>query len=433
MKLHPTARRISSSVVAATAVVFAACSESRPSQTGDLKWTTYEVDASPILTAHCAECHSGSNARGGYRLDDYLSAVARRDDGTPRVSAGDPNSQLLAAAQGQGSGHSTIPENEVGVLRDWVVRSRLARKQYTIHDKGWMDPGNSAEFHGRVLRGTGYAFENCTRCHGQDLRGGVTAVDCNSCHAQGVLACNTCHGDSTSPAPPRDLDGIRVTTSIGVGAHRAHVLNGGLHVAYECTKCHQFTADHYANAAQPNARPVNVGFLGTAGGAGVWDRTNATCANGYCHNPLAGDANASRAPFHWTAVGVGGAACGTCHGLPPSTHADNRCPACHQQSYAGGLFSAHLHANGVVELGNNGSGCSGCHGDSTSPAPPSDVLGRTDERVQTIYLFCDDPECVVQLIWHILYAARHLDFEFHCSEGITHFMCDSGNQPTECR
>src|SRR5262249_50617310 len=160
------------------------------------------------------------------------------------------------------------------------------------------------------------------------------------------------------PAPPRDLDGVRVTTSIFVGAHRPHVIahsmggsGGAIHAAFDCTVCHQFDpATHYKNADQPNSRPVKVTFAGTGGGTGIWDRSTATCQNSYCHRPWASAGAAPHPPFVWTVVGAHTADCGTCHGLPPSSHADNRCSACHQQAFVSGQQLPQTHANGVIEL-----------------------------------------------------------------------------------
>jgi len=387
-------------------LALAGCS-ARNSQTGTSQLTTYEQNASSILMTNCEACHGPNRAEGGYRIDTYLAAVARRDDGTPRVSYGDPNSALLKAAAGNGAGHSAIPADQLAVLNDWVVRSRVAKADYTVHDPGWMNPGDTSQFHGLVLRtggsilpSGGYPFDQCTACHGSDLDGGA-AVACTSCHRQGVTACNTCHGDSTATisamepwwsSPPRDLDGIKVTNSVGVGAHRSHTVTrstgGVVHASLDCTRCHQFDpTTHYKNAGQPNYRPVNVTLAGPDGGSGVWDRNAGTCTNTYCHVPSVSDTSANHKPFQWTVVADGGTSsvvCGTCHGLPPSSHADDRCRACHQLAYSGTQLLAQTHANGIVELGKNGTGCNGCHGDATSPAPPTDVLGQSDESLPSV-------------------------------------------------
>jgi len=374
-------------IVVAAAAAAGACSEARKSEIGDPRWTTYAETTAAILASNCHPCHSDAVASGGYSIDSYLSAVARRDDGTPRVVAGDPDSALLAAARGERAGHVRVSEDDLQKLQDWTVRSRLAPKPYRVHEKGWMNPGDTSAFHGLALRRLAYDNATCQSCHGQDLRGGVSGVDCQSCHTNGVQACNTCHGDATSPAPPRDLHGIRVTTALGVGAHRSHVQNGSLHAAYNCNVCHATpsTPAHYANYGHPDEPPADVTVRSAFGLIASWDRDSATCSNSYCHRPSQPqDPRPRNTTPHWTRVGSGEASCGTCHGLPPASHVDNRCPACHQASYSQSALVAARHANGVVDLGTGPDGCSNCHGDQTSPAPPKDVLGRTDERLQTV-------------------------------------------------
>ncbi|MCA9726714.1 MAG: hypothetical protein KC729_03460 [Candidatus Eisenbacteria bacterium] len=47
------------------------------------------------------------------------------------------------------------------------------------HPDGWMNP-SSASFHGR--RASQQGFEDCRRCHGNDLEGGISGVACSDCH-----------------------------------------------------------------------------------------------------------------------------------------------------------------------------------------------------------------------------------------------------------
>jgi ribosomal protein L40E len=47
------------------------------------------------------------------------------------------------------------------------------------HPAGWMDP-QSASFHGRRAREDG--LQDCRRCHGNDLEGGISGVACSICH-----------------------------------------------------------------------------------------------------------------------------------------------------------------------------------------------------------------------------------------------------------
>lgn len=368
----------------------AACSsDPRPAQTGEsVQWTTYP-DVAPLLADQCATCHSGALPAGGYRVDSYLAAVSRRDDGTPRAAPGDPGALVLMAASGLSGHPGPLPDSQLSQLKDWVVRSRDAKARYTVHLKGWMNPTDPDQFHGLFLRRQAYNTDSCAVCHGSDLRGGLSRVDCNSCHPAGVQACNTCHGDSVSPAPPRDLHGVRTTVSISVGAHRSHVVASGLHAAYRCTACHNPPAipDHYLNYGHPDEPPSPVVLRGATPSGATWDRTVGTCANSYCHAPSGpADARASNQTPHWTSVGTGEAQCGTCHGLPPASHVnfDIHCEICHQGAYGAGQLLAAKHADGTVELGNGPGGCSNCHGDANSPAPPVDLHGSTDPALPSI-------------------------------------------------
>lgn len=383
-------RKASTLVALLGAVALAACGEIRLNQLGEARCPTFEGDIQPLLTT-CVRCHTQGRANGGYRLDDYMSLMERRDDGTPRVTPGDADSLFLQAARGELGSHRKARTSTVEMATDWIVRCRVAPSKHQIHPRGWATPTDKEEFHGKFLREAGYELDTCKECHGSDFRGGKSDVSCYACHAHGPLACNACHGDAESSAPPKDLSGARDSTSIGVGAHRAHVTDGPLHKAYDCSACHVTPAavkddGHYLSDGEVDLSPAEVGFSGSPGKEPRWDHDSAGCSNSYCHAPAsAADTAATRPAPVWTEVDAGYGACGACHGLPPSSHADDRCEVCHAQNYNGGALVVGLHANGKVEIGDGrGSGCSACHGDDASPAPPRDTLGRTDPTLRTV-------------------------------------------------
>ena len=181
--------------------------------------------------------------------------------------------------------------------------------------------------------------------------GGTAAVECTKCNG-GV--------DNGTGAPPRDTANGNATTSVGVGAHTAHVQAGSLGVAYGCDECHVTPATvdapgHIDGVAQVVFRP---GSLAVAGGASpVWSRGTARCSGGYCHGATL-QGGSSTAPV-WTRVGQGQASCGTCHGLPPPTgkhaqHVDGLifdCDACHAGYLAGvGEVNRALHVDGAYDV-----------------------------------------------------------------------------------
>jgi predicted CxxxxCH...CXXCH cytochrome family protein len=372
-------------------LVLAACSQARPDQLGAPKCQdSYAQGVGPLLQAQCGACHSASLAEGDYRVDSYQASIERRPDGTPRVRAGDSGSPMLLAARGElPGGHVAIPEGQLTELTTWVVQCALKPKPYTHHINGWMDPGNSDQFHGRVLRQAVYNLTGCQGCHGADLSGGSANVSCQSCHTSGVMACNMCHGNATNAAPPRDLDYLSATSLVTVGAHQSHVTDGGLHTGYACQVCHTTPSQpgdegHYQVAGKLLQRPAPVTVRSSPLGPFSWDRASATCTNSYCHAPIQ-DANSSPIAPIWTAVGQNQAPCGSCHGNPPAGHSpDPRCQTCHRPDYVGALPSSPRHANGQVDLAAPPGSCVGCHGSGDSPAPPVDLLGRSDPSLQTV-------------------------------------------------
>jgi predicted CxxxxCH...CXXCH cytochrome family protein len=142
---------------------------------------------------------------------------------------------------------------------------------------------------------------------------------------------------------------------------------------------------HYLSAGgERDETPAEVVLAAGPRGAARWSRQEATCTNTACHAPSA-DSRATRQAPRWNKVGQGEAACGTCHGIPPSSHADDRCEACHRPAYdTAGRLRPQAHANGTVELAAVAGACTGCHGDSGSAAPPNDLAGRSDERMKTV-------------------------------------------------
>jgi predicted CxxxxCH...CXXCH cytochrome family protein len=374
----------------AAVVALTAC-EGRPQNLGQARCDdSYAQGVGPVLQSRCASCHSASLAEGDYRVDSYQAAIARRPDGTPRVRAGDNNSRLLQAARGQlPGGHVAIPQNEITELQTWVVECALKPKPYTVHINGWMDTGNTDQFHGRVLRQAVYNLTGCQACHGQDLSGGTANVACQSCHPSGVMACNTCHGSAANAAPPRNLDYLSATSLVTVGAHQSHVMDGAMHKGFPCQVCHTTPTQpgdegHYQKGGKLLTGPAPVIVQSGFAGQFSWDRANATCTNSYCHAPFQ-DASAAQINPVWTAVGQNQAPCGSCHGVPPPGHGpDTRCQTCHRPAFIGDQPRSALHANGQVDLAAPPGSCVGCHGSGDNPAPPVDLLGRSDTSLQTV-------------------------------------------------
>src|SRR5512137_2921413 len=163
--------------------------------------------------------------------------------------------------------------------------------------------------------------------------------------------CNGCHGDATSPAPPRGLGGTTSTTDVGVGAHRSHLNGGSIRGPVQCTECHivPATIDAPGHLGAPPADVTFGPLAQSKGAAPTWSNPQATCSNVYCHgSTLAG--GSLTAPV-WTRVDGTQAACGTCHGAPPPVSSGH--PA-----VTGGLTA-----------------CATCHPGTVKPDGTIDVAG----------------------------------------------------------
>ncbi len=355
-----------------------ACGKLRPDESGATACPDWEQSVQPVLTAQCQSCHGPERAEAGYRIDGYGQALARRPDGSARVVPGDAASALVLAARGELPSHDALAEADRRVLETWALQCGAAPRGLRLHTQAWSTP-TDPEFHGSVLRRSGYQMEACRDCHGADLSGGPTQVSCTSgCHDKGVLDCSTCHGDAVSAAPGKALSGATSTASRGVGAHQVHLTFG-------CDTCHVVPnaaedEGHYRRDGAPDLDGAEVALSGMAGANAVYDRSNASCAGSYCHSPAGNDTRATNTAPTWNRVGQGETDCGTCHGLPPSTHQATElgCEVCHARALADGKPLAATHVNGAVEVGDAQGTCSGCHGDGTSSAPPKPLVGAAD-------------------------------------------------------
>jgi predicted CxxxxCH...CXXCH cytochrome family protein len=243
------------------------------------------------------------------------------------------------------------------------------------HSEGWAD---SAQ-HGATAK-LGLAY--CRSCHGADLSGGM-GPSCDGCHAAAGYTswqtnCTFCHGalrtsydpsNLVSAAPPRGAAGETATTDVAVGAHQRHLSGGAIGPAVACSDCHAVPLDLSHVGEGPT---VTFGGGATRGGAAPsWN--GATCASTYCHGAtLSGGTLPSPS---WTG-GSSQAACGTCHGAPPSTghhrdHADRSCGDCHP-GYSTTAVNLATHLDGAKQVGNQITAwnpatraCTGCHGAAT--------------------------------------------------------------------
>jgi len=219
----------------------------------------------------------------------------------------------------------------------------------SVHPAGIAEPA-SADFHGTLLRASNWKFDTCAKCHGDDLRGGTSGKSCFACHAEGPTSCSTCHRDDNRSA-----------------THAAH-----LAAQVDCSECHRKPTSwddpgHIVDDALPaevmfGARAAVTLDAADRAGPPTWD--GARCSNVYCHGDAMPGGGTQTKP-RWDQTPTSD--CAMCHAQPPPSHTRNDCATCHPAGAP--------HVDGVVQIGRT-TGCDGCHGSASSPAPPMDLAGN---------------------------------------------------------
>ena len=246
------------------------------------------------------------------------------------------------------------------------------------HPEEFEEPG-SANFHGKFIASQlRWNLSVCQQCHGVDYAGGKVGESCLECHTLpgGPEACNTCHGNSNNPAPPKDLRGNTERSAIGVGAHQKHVAETTITTLLGCQSCHPPLTgfDDPAHINNPITPEIQFCELATDSSwlNPVWDSTTATCSQVYCHGAFKfrKDESANQyayvdsvitgvsAPVFWTEE-PSGEACALCHALPPAGHlgeglftTPQSCSGCHTAvvNPDGSIKDPSLHINGKADL-----------------------------------------------------------------------------------
>jgi predicted CxxxxCH...CXXCH cytochrome family protein len=349
--------------LAIAVVMTAGCAEHRPREESCPTW---QGEIAAALET-CAGCHGGASPAGDYDVTSYLGALGSGSDDVANAIAGDVASRLITAIDparvapgdtahaGQGALHA--------LLVRWVGDCDVAYLDSTIHPAGVLDP-SSTGFHGAEVQARGWDLDLCATCHGVDFTGGPADAACTTCHTRGPDACDTCHDE--------------VPTT---GAHGAHVGAGSAGIA--CETCHRVPArwddeGHVRRDGAGDPAPAEVEMTGLAAitvdaadraGPPVFEA--GTCRNVYCHGDVLGASGGDARRPSWASDPPGPAACSSCHGAPPPSHADAACATCHP---TGAGTTAHL--DGTTDVGTGGSGCNACHGTPGSPAPPRDLAGN---------------------------------------------------------
>ena len=349
-----------STAVVALAVL--GCAEVEPEPAGPERWLG-GIDA---VLAACRRCHGPGGTPPD--LTRYETATSCRPDGTPWVRPGDADTLLLSVFE-QPEHAGLLTPQQLGRLRDWVVRDRLVFMSDLVHPPGYAAPGAGMVFHGAFLETTKYAplvddssEHACHKCHGLPRESGG-AVACTACH-RGALArtaCDGCHGVPGNPAPVRKAcDGPERDAVVGAHAMHTAVPRQDHYPAVSCQICHEVPeAVDSAGHLDTLAPRAEVRFARAVSDDAHYDEGNRTCTVPACHlgRTMAWDAAPAEDP------------CERCHDHPPEGHAFVECADCHQDSYGDdGQLRPERHMDGSVDVARD---CGDCHGDP--PPPPYDT------------------------------------------------------------
>lgn len=196
--------------------------------------------------------------------------------------------------------------------------------------------------------------DRCENCHGTVIAPDRVFIAPER-HVNGKpdvadLTCTSCHGGGGSSAPPSDLLGNADVTTMGVGAHRAHLSGGKWGRSVACTDCH-VVPEHVDDPGHiDDWTAAEVTFSGVAiaqNRTPTWNRQNGRCTNVWCHGA---DLTVTTSPV-WTdpAVSLG---CTSCHGMPPpAPHVQlTQCNLCHSNVRSDNTFvDRSLHVNGSLD------------------------------------------------------------------------------------
>lgn len=253
-------------------------------------------------------------------------------------------------------------------------------------DATWASPRSSDEAcgscHGLPPPAPHPQSSKCHTCHGDVI--GESGFVNPALHVDGTVQreqgkCDSCHGSDGVAAPPQDLSGNTLVTALGVGAHRVHLAGGDSSRPVQCSECHTVPENENDPGHRDTDLPAEVAMQGVAASDNrvpVWDRKVRRCADAWCHSP-----SAPAASPQWTSD-AGRLPCTGCHGAPPpAPHPQmTDCSRCHGAVVNDddkSIKDKARHVDGTVDVLVPEQCNGGCHGSTTSAAPPTGVAGNT--------------------------------------------------------
>ncbi|MDP8287333.1 MAG: hypothetical protein RAP03_11700, partial [Candidatus Electryonea clarkiae] len=344
------------------------------------------LDGDGDINTSCFRCHTDQEHRvffesaedghknylsnNNYRFDDCFGCHGDELTGTVFGSSCfdcHNTSDHLGAFEGAGDGHKTyLSDNNYQFedctgchgtdLKGTVFGSSCFDCHNASDHKGAFE-GVAVSEHRTHLQSNNWDLSQCTICHGSDFQGNIFGSTCNNCHSRegGPAACNQCHGSSASdPAPndwspPDNLHGDDDNSQVTVGAHQNHLTAmSGLSSPVACVNCHLVpsTWDDPGHILD-DALPADVIFDSLA----TNDYTDPTWSRetATCSSTYC---HRTTEPV-WTEVDGRWRQCNTCHEVQLSgSHMGQTeitgCSACHSSvvNAEGEIIDPTLHING---------------------------------------------------------------------------------------
>lgn len=264
-----------------------------------------------------------------------------------------------------------------------------ALENLNIHQPGVMD-STSANFHGKFFVQKNMKFTDCQKCHGKDLKGGITmAKSCGECHSLATIHLN--------------LNGVQDTASTNFhgryllqhsladcGQCHGKTFTGGAS-SPSCAKCHEAISVHKTNLLDQASADFHGKFPlinkfsqcqschGNNFQGGI---SSPTCASAECHKSIDvhkdGIIDTASVNFHGKYQFKDGLKdCSSCHGKDFKGGIQSpACTTCHTalSTHQDGIVDPNSpNFHGKYDLTNGFAPCQKCHGDNfqgsvTSPS-----------------------------------------------------------------
>ena len=312
---------------------------------------------------HCAACHNGSGA-----FDATLGSPSTGSHAKHMALSGAVCNQCHAGAIKNTSGGDLHKNGNIDVTNGYPsVVPKHAAGAYTGTCSTAVCHGSGNVPWGGILWS---ATDQCGKCHSSTAAGAVTGA-------------TPFYGTSF---PTK----VTSNTDAKVGAHTSHITStDSVSAALNCADCHGTVT--LSSATHMNGTTSFAwSTLATTGGlTPSYNASTGICSNVYCHGAKmsGGDTSGTNTTPTWRVpflpATLSAAACGSCHGFPPSAlsgHPAVTIPvgfpatvsigttcSCHANinpagnSYATIFVNKALHINGILEVSGGGS-CDSCHG-----------------------------------------------------------------------